>query len=123
MSSSVQFDSGNTRMLWPGNTRPLYRFQISGPLVLGIPLAELVAEREHALLRACLLLVAPPAAEQGVEAVLLGGLEQDRGLDPVARPVRLLAHEAALDRVLDRGDDQLQAQLLDPAVAVGEDLE
>ena len=38
------------------------------PLVLRIPLAELVAEREHALLRARLLLVAPRAADAGVEA-------------------------------------------------------
>src|SRR5881628_1561126 len=42
-----------------------------GPLVLRVPLAELVAEREHALLRPGLLLVAPRAAEQGIEAVLL----------------------------------------------------
>ena len=35
MSSSVQFESGNTRMLWPGKTRPLYRSQISGRWFLG----------------------------------------------------------------------------------------
>ncbi|OLT53477.1 hypothetical protein BJF88_11290 [Cellulosimicrobium sp. CUA-896] len=40
-----------------------------GPLVARVPLAELVAQREHALLGARLLLVAAPAAEHGVEPV------------------------------------------------------
>src|SRR5206468_4771800 len=54
-------------------------------LVLRVLLAELVAEREHPLLGARLLLVSTSTPEQAVEAVLLDGLEQDRRLDPVAR--------------------------------------
>ena len=42
-----------------------------GPLVLRVPLAELVAEAEDPLLGPGLLLVAAGAAEHGVEAVLL----------------------------------------------------
>src|SRR5256885_14088659 len=45
-------------------------------LGLGIPLPEVVAEREHALLRACLLLVATGAADGGVETVLLERSEE-----------------------------------------------
>jgi len=47
--------------------------------------------------------------------VQLRGLEQDLRLDPVARAVRLLSDEAAIDRVLDRRDDELEAELVDPA--------
>ena len=61
--------AGSTRMLWPGEHAAVVEVPDLGPLVLGIPLAELVAEREHALLGAGLLLVAPAAAEQRVEAV------------------------------------------------------
>src|SRR5919197_1137146 len=39
-----------------------------GPLVARVPLAELVAKGEHPLLGARLLLVAPGAADGGVEA-------------------------------------------------------
>ena len=56
-----------------------------GPLAARVPLAEVVAEREDALLRAGALLVAARAAERGVEAVRLDRVEQRRGLQPVAR--------------------------------------
>ena len=56
-----------------------------GPLVLRVPLAELVAEREEALLGARLLLVAAGAAHHRVEPVLLDRVEQRGGLQPVAR--------------------------------------
>ena len=39
-----------------------------GPLVLRVPLTEVVAERVDALLRPGLLLVAPTASEDGIEA-------------------------------------------------------
>jgi hypothetical protein len=42
-----------------------------GPLVLRVPLVEAVAEAEHALLGAALLLVAAGATERGVEAVVV----------------------------------------------------
>src|SRR5687768_14719961 len=75
-----------------------------GALVARIPLAELVAQREHPLLGACLFLVAPAAAEDGVEAVLLDRVEEGNGLQPVARRVgpRLFPHAALVDRLLDR---------------------
>ena len=122
MSSSVQFDSGKTRMLSPCATPAVVEAPELGALVLGVPLAEVVAEGEDALLGAGLLLVAAGTAEEGVEAVLLRGLEQDRRLDPVARAVGLLGHGAPVDRVLDRGDDELDVELVDPPVAVLEHL-
>src|SRR4029078_13282226 len=63
-----------------------------------IPQPEVVAEREHALLRARALLVAPRAAERGVEPVLGDRVEQRRGLELVARG--LVAYAAAVDRLL-----------------------
>ncbi len=90
-----------------------------GPLVLRIPLTELVAEAEEALLGAGLLLVAAGPTEGGVEAVLLDGVEQRRGLQAVARcPRARLLDDAALgDRVFDAGHDQALAELGDAAVA------
>ena len=55
-----------------------------GPLVLRVPLAELVAVRHDALLGPGPLLVAAGAAEHGVEAVLGDGVEQRDGLQRVA---------------------------------------
>ncbi len=52
----------------------------------------------------------------------LGGLEQDRRLDPVAGSIRLLPDHAAGDGIGHRGDHERETQLLDPAIAVGEDL-
>ncbi len=57
-------------------------------LALGLPLAELVAEGEDALLRARALLVAAGAAEGRVEAVLGDRIEQRDRLQPVARGAR-----------------------------------
>src|SRR6476469_4786396 len=60
-----------------------------GPLPLRVPAVIAVAEAEHALLRAALFLVAPGAAERGVEAVLVERLLQPFGLPHVGvqRPV------------------------------------
>ena len=90
-----------------------------GPLRLGVPLAEVVAERQHPLLGPRPLLVAAGAAEGRVEAVLLDGVEQRDRLQPVARGARpaLLGHAARVDRVLHRRHDQALAELGDPAVA------
>ena len=87
-----------------------------GPLGLGVPLAEVVAEREDALLGPGALLVAAGAAERRLEAVLLDRVEQRDRLEPVARRARarLLDHAAAVDRVLHRGHDQLGAELGSP---------
>ena len=95
-----------------------------GPLVLRVPLAELVAVRHDALLGPGPLLVAAGAAEHGVEAVLGDGVEQGHGLQRVARGPRagVLADLAGVDRVLHRGDDQLDAEVGDGAVAELDDL-
>jgi hypothetical protein len=94
------------------------------PLRLRVPLAEVVAEGQDALLGPRPLLVAPGAAEGGLEAVLLERVEERHRLEPVARGARagLLDHAALVDRVLDGCHDQLGADLLDHLVAVLEDL-
>ena len=95
-----------------------------GTLVLRIPLPELVAVRHDALLRPGPLLVAAGTAEHGVEAVLGDGVEQGDRLQGVARraEARLLADAAGVDRLLHGGDDELDLELLDGAVAELDDL-
>src|SRR5690606_4525131 len=80
------------RSSWTGGRRGCLALAVAadvevpqlGPLVLRVPLAELVPEAEHPLLGPGLLLVAAGTAEDGVEAVLLDGLEQRHGLQAVA---------------------------------------
>ena len=90
-----------------------------GALVLRVPLPELVAEREEALLGACLLLVAAGAAHHRVETVRLDRVEQRGGLQPVARCARpqVLDHAALVDRVLYRRHHEPGAEALDGNVA------
>ncbi len=88
------------------------------PLAARVPLAEVVAEREHALLRAGALLVAAGAAERGVEAVVLDRVEQRRRLELVAR--RRVLHAAALDRLLHGGDDRVRHVAVAEADDLGE---
>src|ERR687896_2626309 len=72
-----------------------------GPLVLGVPLAELVAEGDHPFLGPGLFLVAPRAAEGTGEPVFFDRVEQRRGLQPVAAgPLARLLHDPPL---VDRG--------------------
>ncbi len=70
-SSSVQLESGKTRMLSPGILAGVVELPQLRPLVLRIPAMLCGAEGEDALLGAALLLVAARAAEGGVEAVLV----------------------------------------------------
>jgi hypothetical protein len=93
-----------------------------GPLLLGVPLAEGVAEAEEALLRAGLLLVAARPAEDGVVPPLLDGAQQRGRLQRVAQAARHLAHATGVDVVLHLRDDQARAELGGAAVAEGEDL-
>ena len=76
-----------------------------GALVLRIPLAELVAEAEDPLLRPGLLLVAPGAAEHGVEAVVLDRVEQRRrsaaGCGTRPGPVSSTTRPASIDSCTD----------------------
>ena len=52
-------------------------------LVFGVPLLELVAEAEDALLGAALLLVATGTAEGSIELILVQGIQQGLGLHQV----------------------------------------
>src|SRR5699024_1190858 len=94
---------------------------VQGPefraLVLGVPLAEVVAEREHPLLRACLLLVAAGAPHQRGEPVVFGGLQQHRSLRAVAGAVAFLPYPPRIDRLLHGPHDESNAQFCDPPVA------
>src|SRR5437660_7710331 len=89
------------------------------PLALRLPLTELVAEREDALLGASTLLVAPCATEGGIEAVLANRIQQRHGLQRVARGARagLLDDATAPDGLLNRGHDQGLTNLAHPPVA------
>ena len=95
-----------------------------GPLVLRIPLPELVTERVHPLLGPGLLLIAAAAAEHGVELVLDDAVEQRDGLQPVAAGAGpgLLTHPTLVDRLLHRRHDELDPELCDAPVAELEDL-
>src|SRR5699024_11065972 len=94
------------------------------PLGAGVPGTEGVAEGEDPLLGAGLLLVAPGAAEYGVEAVLLDAAQQGGGLEPVAAGAGagLLDHAARVDVVLDVADVERDAGVGDHPVAVGDHL-
>ena len=108
----------HAHVLAPANA-PVVEGPQLGPLRLGVPLAEVVAEREDPLLGPGPLLVAAGAPEGGVEAVLGERVEQRGGLEPVARRAGalLLDHAPGVDRVLHRGHDQPLAELLHAAVA------
>src|SRR5947208_2737477 len=56
-----------------------------GPLGARVPLPEVVAEREDALLRPGALLVAPRTADRSVELMLLDRVEERRRLQAVPR--------------------------------------
>src|SRR5712692_4507724 len=80
-------------------------------LVLRIPLAELVAEREYALLGARLFLVAACSADGSVETEFRNGLQQRyrlRGVPAFVEAAQL--DRAAADRILDRAHDKPLAQ-------------
>src|SRR5207248_1604658 len=85
-----------------------------GTLRARVPLAEVVAEAEDALLRARALLVTARAAHRGVEPVLLDRVEQRGRLELVARRAgaRLLLDAAVVDRFLDARDDEALAELV-----------
>ena len=93
-----------------------------GALVLGVPLAEVVAVGVDALLGARLFLITPAATEGRGVAPLLDGVEQGADLQPVARGLAVVDDDAVGDRLLDGGDVQLDAQTVDPAVSRREHL-
>src|SRR5206468_4212584 len=80
--------------------------------VLRIPLAELVAEGEHALLGARLFLVAACSADGSVETEFRNGLQQRyrlRGVPAFIEAAQL--DRAAADRILDRAHDKPLTEL------------
>ena len=94
-----------------------------GPLPLGVPLPERVAERQDPFFGPRLVLVAARPAEGGVEAVFPDGIEQGGGLQAVARGRRTgVGHAALVDRVLHLGHNESGALRLHLGVAVGEHL-
>ena len=84
MSSSVQLESGKTRMLSPGPMRPLKSAPELGALIFRVPLAGDVAEGEDAFLGAGFFFVAAGAAEGCVESVCAEGVEKGLGFQQSA---------------------------------------
>src|SRR5882672_2468124 len=77
------------------------------PLVLRVPLAELVAKREDPFLRTRLFFVAPRAADGGIERKLGDRFEQGHRLRGVSAFVEAAQFDrAAADRILDRAHDE-----------------
>src|SRR5262252_6253730 len=94
-----------------------------GTLVLRIPLTELVAEREDALFRSRLLLVAARPADGGVEREFGDRFEQGHRLRRVATLVwAAQPYRASADRVLDRAHEQPLAELGGARVTEGDHL-
>ncbi len=90
-----------------------------GPLVLRVPPVLRGAEREDALLRTRLLLVAARAAERGVEAVLRQRLLQPLGLPHVGVDGRTVRERVDVlrDRVRVGVHQELEAELPRHAIA------
>ena len=63
---------------------PIEEIPQFGALVLGIPLAEVIAVGKEALFRSGLLFVTTSTAKDGVEFVLFDRVEQGRGLESIA---------------------------------------
>ena len=115
---------GKTRICSPRRTPPVVEHPGLRALRPGLPLAELVAERQDAFLGPRPLLVASRAAERRIETMVLERVQQRDGLQPVARRARgLLPDPASVDRLLHGGDDQLMATLREAPVAELDDLD
>src|SRR5579864_3074669 len=83
-----------------------------------IPLAEGIAERKDAFLRARFLLVAARATDAGIESEFRDRIEEGHGLRRVAALIGALETDApAIDRILHRPDDEPLAELCGDPVA------
>src|SRR5215469_7216639 len=84
-----------------------------GPLILGIPLAEGIAEGIDAFLGARFLLVAPRTAKSRVKAALGEPIEQRARLQQAATLLRtqVVRVGAFVERLLIFVDDQLRADV------------
>ena len=89
-----------------------------GALVLGIPLAEAVAEAEESFLGPRLLLVASCTSDAAVEAELLDGSQKDGDLELVAADLAgSLDGGSFLKGLVDRANDELGVEFLGAPVA------
>ena len=93
-------------------------------LVLGVPLAELVAEGEDPFLGPCFFLVPPGTTEGRVEAVVLDRFQKSRSLQTVASgpAARGFGDLARVDLFLHRGHHQSDTGLGHTAVTELDDL-
>ena len=88
------------------------------PLVLGIPLAEAVAEAEEAFLGTGLLLIAAGSADAAIEAELLDGSQKDGDLELVAADLSgSLDGGSFLKGLVDRADNELGMEFLGATIA------
>ena len=90
-----------------------------GALVLGVPLAEIVAVGEEAFLGTGLFFVAPRPADARIELVFFDGVDERRRLEAVAARVRagFFLDFAGVDGRLDAADDETGAESFDEVVA------
>ena len=90
-----------------------------GTLVLGVPLTEVIAEREDAFFGACFFFVTACPAEQRIKPVGLDRIKQCWNLRPVSRRERsrIFRRDAFVNQVLDLVNDQSLAELFDELVA------
>ena len=119
-SSSVQFDSGNTRTFSPLRMRPLYRFHSSGRWFLGSHWPNSSRKeriRSFARARSSSRRAPPKAASKPCSAIASSSVTVCSLLRE-ARGPGLLDDAAVVDRVLHARDDQALAELADAAVAV-----
>ena len=95
-----------------------------GALIFGVPLTEVIAVREKALLGTGFLFIASTATETGIVLMLFDGIEQSDRLQLIARGIRafFLDHATGIDRFLDRSDHQARADFFDKFIAIGHGL-
>ena len=95
-----------------------------GALVLGVPLMELVAEGEDALLGAALFFVAAGTSEGGIKLVLVEGIKEGLGLHEVGVYLRAVGEGAhtCLEGFFVAFDDEVPSVVLGILVAEGDHL-
>ena len=119
-SSSVQLESGKTRMLSPLLILPVEQVPQLRPLVLRVPLVHAVAEAVDALLGPALLLVAAGAAERRVELVVVQRLLQRRRLHDVGVLLRAVVERIDVLGLPLLVDPDLQIEALFAAEPIAE---
>ena len=90
-----------------------------GTLVLGVPLAEVVAVGEEAFLGAGFFLVAAGPTDAGIKLVFFDGVDEGRGLEAVAARVGagFFLDFSGVDGGLNAADDEAGAESFDQVVS------